>query len=146
MNTQLKERKLEELSNLRYRIYTYPLEEESYPEAVMVAFEGEYGIGSKGNGDAVFMRAVIMMALEAWQPQALVIDLREMTYVWGDYIVTAIAAGQGRYFDMPFPTAIVVSDRNRQGLTSLISDEMDADPSQWLFDTLEEAVRAVKAQ
>ena len=143
---QLKERKLEELSNLTYKIFTCPFKEKSYLDAIVVAFYGEYGFGSAGNEDAHFMTAIIKAALAAWVPQALIIDLRQMTYEWGDLIARAIDAGAGQYYDAPFPTAIVISDRNREGLTSLISQELFADPEKWLFDSLETAMQAVEEQ
>ena len=144
---QLTERKLEELSSsLKYKIYTCPFEKQSQLEAIVVAFYGKYGFGSAGNGDATFMTAIIMAALAGWEPSGLVIDLRQMKYEWGDLIVKAIDAGANRYINAPFPTAIVISDLNREGLTSLVSDEMDEEPSKWLFESLETAMREVEKQ
>ena len=42
-----------------------------------------------------------------------------------------------------FPVAVVVSDLNRKGLTSLVVQEMGADPRRWLFESIEEAALAV---
>jgi hypothetical protein len=95
----------------------------------VVAFEGEYGYGSKGNGDAHFMTAIIKASLAAWRASTLVIDLRKMPYEWGDLIAMAIAAGQDQYLDAPFPTVIIVSDHNRTGLTNLIRDKTLGNPS-----------------
>lgn len=143
---QLTERKLEELSNLKYKIYNCPFKKRSHLEAIVVAFYGEYGFGSAGNGDAMFMTAIIKAALAAWEPQALVIDLHQMTYEWGDLMIKAIAAGEDRYIDAPLPTAIVMSDRNREGLISLLTQEMGVEPREWLFDCIETAIERVEKQ
>jgi hypothetical protein len=141
----LQERHLSDLSTLRCRMYACSLiEGQDHPEAIIIAFEGEYGYASAGNGDADFMAAMTHAALAAWSPSALIFDLREMTYEWGDAIVRALAAGEGRYIDAQFPTAIIVSPRNRDGLTTLIRDEIWQDPADWLFDTMEDAILTVR--
>jgi len=42
-----------------------------------------------------------------------------------------------------FQAAVVASELNRQGLTSLFRDELLSDPKEWLFDTLADALSAV---
>lgn len=143
---KLTERKLGELSDLKYKTFICSFPKRTHLKAVVVAFKGEYGYGSKGNGDAYFMTAIIKAALAAWTPSALVIDLRKMSYEWGDLIAMAFAAGEGQYIDASFPTAVIISERNREGLTSLIREEMFCEPSDWLFDTIEEAMGAVEKQ
>jgi len=141
---ELTERKLEDLSQLHYRFYTCPFFEHPSSKALVVAFEGEYGYGAKGNDDAIFMAAIIKAGLEAWGHSALIIDLRMMSYVWGDMIGQALTAGHGRYINAVFPTGVIVSDRNREGLTSFVRQELDEDPAKWLFESLADALRAVE--
>ena len=43
----------------------------------------------------------------------------------------------------PLPTAVAVSDLNRDGLTSLVGEEMFREPKQWLFESVELATEAV---
>jgi hypothetical protein len=136
---------LAELSkNLDYKIYSCPFEAKAYFEAIIVAFSGNYGFGSRGSDDAKFMTAIIKAALAAWKPLGLVIDLSQMQYEWGDLIAKAIDAGAGHYIDRPFPTTIVVSDLNREGLTSLIREEMGGNPKEWLFESLEAAIQTIE--
>jgi hypothetical protein len=137
---------LEELSDLTYEIYTCPFEKHSYGEALIVSFKGVYGYGSQGNGDAVFMEAIIKAALTAFEPLGLIIDLREMQYEWGDLIVRAFGAGDSQYVNAPFPTVAIMSDLNREGLTSLVLEEIGEEPSELLYESLEEAMPALEAQ
>jgi hypothetical protein len=92
------------------------------------------------------MAAIIKAGLEAWGHGALIIDLRMMSYVWGDMIGQALTAGHGRYINAVFPTAVTVSDRNREGLISFVRQELDEDPKKWLFESLEDALDAVDDQ
>lgn len=48
--------------------------------------------------------------------------------------------------NIPFPVAALVSDRNRKGLTSLVRDEMDAQPELLLFESFEAAVQEIEKQ
>src|SRR5258708_1355025 len=136
--------RLEDLSTLKYAFFSCSFLEQPHLIALIVAFEGEYGNGSRGNNDATFMEALSRAALAAWSPTALILDLRQLTYQWGDELLKAIQVGQDRYFDGPFPTAIVISEKNSEGLTSLVLHEMASDPAVWLFNSLDEALRAVE--
>ena len=91
------------------------------------------------------MTAIVSAALAAWEPIALIIDLRKMKYEWGDEIDKALCAGDNIFIDGSFPTAIVVSELNREGLTSLLQDEMQQDPNEWLFDSIDHALASFKA-
>jgi hypothetical protein len=144
---ELTRRTLEALSDLTYELYTCPFEKHSHADALIVSFKGEYGYGSQGNGDAGFMTAIIKAGLSAFEPLALIIDLREMKYEWGDLIIRALGAGDDQYVEAPFPTAVLASELNREGLTSLITHEMEGEsPAKWLYETLEGAMSALEEE
>jgi len=148
---KLTPRKFEEVSSLGYSIFTCPLESWTYMKCLVIEFRGECGYGSNSNGDAAFMTGIIKAADSIWHSAGLILDLRQLKYKWGDEMVKAIGAlGSCRVKDsyMPFPTAIIVSDLNRNGLTSLAKAEMQVDPTELLFDDIETALSAVdrKAQ
>ncbi len=143
---KLTERKLEDLSQLTYKFYTCLFDTRPSSIVLVVAFAGEYGYGAKGDEDAKFMRAVIKAGLEAWHPSALILDLQAMSYQWGDMIGSALEIATGRYIDKRFPTAVLISDRNREGMTSFVVKEMADDPAKWLFESLEDALNAFGQQ
>ncbi len=140
-------------------------------ESLIVEFRGECGYGCRSNGDATFMTALIKAGLEAWHPFALILDLRKMKYEWGDQMSCPLCAGDAYRPDpldlewmflsaylverdvnkipkefLEFPRACVVSDLNREGLTSLVRLEMRKNPAELLFETLEEALTSVDCQ
>lgn len=87
---QLVERHLEDLSAIRCRIYTCEFRTEHDQTVLVLAFSGKYGIGSEGNGDAAYMIGVRRAAIAAWEGDALVYDLRELSYEWGNAILDLI--------------------------------------------------------
>ena len=106
------------------------------------------------------MRAVAAAGLEAWEPSALIFDFSELDYVWGDMLQGVLGAGRGKVhwvhlvssesisegFDFKngdLPTLVVVSDRCRIAVRSLIEQEMSEDPEKWMFDSLEAAISAM---
>jgi hypothetical protein len=89
------------------------------------------------------MLATCNAAVEFWLPSALVIDLRVTTYDWGDEMGLIFNAGASRWVDdTPFPKAMVISDLNREGLKSLVRDEMGVKPESLLFESVEDAIGA----
>lgn len=113
---------------------------------LVVRFVGTCGIGSGSNDDADFMRAVVVAALDVWWAAGLVLDLRELAYEWGDQM-TGVLCGGDRFCGVPsLPTTVAVSDLCREGLTSLVGQEIGDDPKRWLFEDLEAAVAELEAQ
>ncbi len=142
----LKERHLADLSHIQYKYFTCPFIKVSYLDALIVTFEGQYGYGSKGNPDARFMSAIIKAGLEAWSTSALILDFRTLRYEWGDMMGLVFSASAGRYIDVPFPLAVVISDLNREGLISLVEHELTGPPFQGLCESLEDALHLVEEQ
>lgn len=89
------------------------------------------------------MGAMVKAGLEAFDSLALVLDFECLGYEWGDMMGNVIAAGAGRYLNAEFPTAVIVSDKNRKGLTSLVEKEMGRNSAEWLFESLDQAIDAV---
>jgi hypothetical protein len=87
------------------------------------------------------MEAMIAAGVAAWSPFGVVLDLRELSYEWGDEMQEVLAGARNPRRSLP--TAVVVSDLNREGLTSLVTQEMLAAPADWLFDTVDDAIAAV---
>jgi hypothetical protein len=100
-----------------------------------LAFRGVYRDGSAGNPDARYMAAIATQAVYAWEPRAVVYDLRTLEYRWGDGILQLFEVDAEEPL-IPLPCALVVGDGCRAGLASLIRAES-------MFDDLEPAVRHV---
>jgi phage major head subunit gpT-like protein len=146
---KLTPRKFEDISAIEYSLYTCPLISWPNMKALVAEFRGECGHGSGSNADAAFMAGIVKAAQEAWPAAALILDWRQLKYEWGDEIVKPIdALGTRRVGDKSInaPAAVIISDLNRVGLTSLVKQEMGENPDELLFNSLEEALAAVDKQ
>lgn len=116
------------------------LPSQPYAECLIVSFEGDADSQDRGFSYA-FMNGMIAAGVGLWRPSAVVLDLSKYAYTWGDEMAQLLVR-------VPEPVAVVVSDLNRVGMTSLIEDELGGDQkaADWLFDTLAGAVAACDRQ
>jgi hypothetical protein len=114
----LVERRFDSLSRLQYRIFTCALGGKHNPTALVLRFAGTYGVGSAGNGDGDFMRVITRAATSAWHCHAVVYDLRELAYEWGDSIWGVFGHGVPPSGVEGLPCALVVSDSCRGGFST----------------------------
>ena len=115
---ELTELHFTDLSEIQYQIFTCDMSGKRNAEAMILRFSGSFGVGSEGNADGEFMRTITLCALSLWHTDAVVFDLRELDYTWGNKIWAMYGhsfepSGLG---DLPFAT--VISDRCRSGLES----------------------------
>lgn len=127
--------KLENLSGIGCRYFEAEIPELGRLSTLIVEFSGECGFGSSSNSDACFMDAMIAAGLKAWGHPCLILDLRRLKYEWGDMMSMIFFPPHEliSLTDKPvqFPFAVIVSDLNRTGLTSLIKDEMSGNPKEF---------------
>src|ERR1700747_1694426 len=114
----LSERRFDELIRLQYRIFTFPLGGKHHAKALVLKFSGVYGIGSEGNGDADFMLAITRAATSVWHCHAVVFDLRELAYEWGDSFWRIFGRGIEPSGTEGMPCALVISDLCRGGFST----------------------------
>jgi len=149
---ELVEHTFAELSELKYRIYTTLLPNVLHREVLVIAFEAEYGYGCKGNGDAIFINAVITGARAAWASSFFVLDYRGLNYAWGDMLPVEtgqkeMAAEKQRllraFGGVLECSATLISDRNREAMHRLLASDygLGSDTS-WMFDDLASALAA----
>jgi hypothetical protein len=148
---------LSDLGELRHRFARGALSRSGHP-VLLVRLEGT----ADRDVDGIFdhASAIVMAGLEAWGPWALILDLRALAYSWGDRMQNVLGAAQRWYEPLralrrafggeavgnDFPLAVVVSDLNREGLISLVRDEMHLDPGALLFESVDEAAAALDRQ
>lgn len=135
--------RLEDGSKVRCRYFIAEMSELENLPTLIVEFSGECGFGSGSNPDACYMDAMIAAGFRAWDPSCLILDLRNLRYEWGDRVAAIFAPPHDLIStnneEVEFPLAAVVSNLNRDGLTSLIKDEMDGNPEEVLFESLDDA-------
>jgi hypothetical protein len=84
--------RLADLSRITHAYHLVTPPESAAGETLIIRFAGVYGVGSKGNSDAAYMKAVATAGLAAWGPSLLVFDFRELDYSWGDMLDPVLRA------------------------------------------------------
>ncbi|HEU4408140.1 MAG TPA: hypothetical protein VFS43_22955 [Polyangiaceae bacterium] len=101
------------------------VESEAGVRLLVVTFEGTYGHGCQGNGDAAAMlEAVERLVREHPEAEGAVLDATRLDYEWGDRIGSVsepLAA-------MPWAWAVSERSAGRCGLTSYVEAEMGMRP------------------
>lgn len=135
---ELTEHRFDDFSDIKYRLFTCDISGKRLATAMVLQFSGTYGHGSLGNGDGHFMRVITLGALSCWNVEAVVFDLRQLHYEWGNTIwgMYGRSIHPAGIDDLPYAT--VVSDLCRAGLTSC---EGIVGP---LFDDLDSAIESVR--
>jgi hypothetical protein len=163
VNYPYSEVRLSELSKIAHSFHIVTSSGGRVADALIIKFVGSYGVGCKGNDDACYMRAVASAGLEAWRPGVLVFDFSELDYVWGDMLDSVLSVGKGKVSALEMlingkisdisdlkpsdiPTIVVVSDRCRKAVRSLLVEEMSENPEKWMFDSLQAAISAIPKQ
>lgn len=100
-----------------------------------LSFVGEYRHGSAGNPDADFMVAATAAALALEQPGALVLDLTEMRYRWGNRLLNVFEAVAAADAQHPIAAVLACGPDSLPAVTSLLGGRSD-----WLHDNLDDAV------
>lgn len=124
---------LRDLSTASCAFAKCPLPSQDYALCLVVAFEGEAGNSHEHAGTFLYMLGMIAAGIAVWSPSALVLDLRKLKYAWGDTMAQVLGSSV-------LPTTVVTSALNREGLTSLVEQEMFAKAGDWLFESLADAV------
>jgi hypothetical protein len=145
---------LSDLGKLDYEFAQGDLPRSNHPLLVVRLF----GVADNREGGVYSLAsAIVMGGLEAWQPSAVILDLRGLDYSWGDRMQNVLGVPQrwyepvypmraifgGDQVPKLFPLAVVVSDLNREGLVSLVRDELQEQPDELLFESIEDAARAL---
>ncbi|WP_193726845.1 hypothetical protein [Paenibacillus guangzhouensis] len=120
MKIKTEQKSLEELSSIQYEVHLGSSNTVDYLEIMILKFTGIYGYGSDGNSDAAYMTAIGKAVLEAWEPGGLIIDLRDLTYDWGDRIESIFSIGNDKYSDIPFPVSLIVGDKSEEAIRTLL--------------------------
>ena len=134
------ERKLSDFSEIDYRIFTQEINERHRAIALIIQFSGFYRHGSQGTGDGELMRVVTRMALTAWEANAVVFDLRDLDYRWGDNIFGIYRQGRSGSGIEDRPRVTIISTKCASGFESSIAI------GEPIFDSLDEGIDNVRTR
>ncbi|MDH5404097.1 MAG: hypothetical protein OEY49_16485 [Candidatus Heimdallarchaeota archaeon] len=127
-------------SDIEFRLFY-----EKYTKTIKIEFKGVMGIGSEGNIDSDYMREVVNLTLNKFSIKKVILDYTNLTYEFGNSIIRVYSPL------LAIPSAIIVSNKNKDGLTSLhhfygLSKEKTITSIQGYFDTLEEGYKFLQTR
>ena len=70
----------------------------------LIAFRGKHGWGSAGNSDALFIQWKLERFIQLVSMNGLIVDLRELDYLWGD----RLRIGSAHLYDRKIPIRIII--------------------------------------
>ncbi len=113
-------------------------------DIIVIKFSGEYD----SDDDAHYMYAKGQFGLMAYQPMGAILDFRDLEYYWGDKMDIVFSIGVGQYTDSDFPTALLIGDRCKKAIGTLVHDDPNsielATDKEWIFETLEESWKYIE--
>jgi len=120
---------------------------ESHSTILLAAFDGH---ASNSHGQRSFRHIEALMAgnMVAIEPDAVILDFTNLKYEWGDEMAGLLFYCSNHPIEtgLKIPVAVVTSKLNRDGLTSLVRDEMLLSPDDWLFADLDAAVSYIQCR
>jgi hypothetical protein len=114
-----------ELSSLQHEVAVADAPPHQAPEFLVIRYFGSYRDGGEGEPDARYILAAAAAAREAWWSYSTILDFRELEYRWGDNMSWVLRIAWDPGIRLHWPLAIVVSDKCRDALRSLLREEYE---------------------
>lgn len=106
------------------------------------------GHAFNSHGQSSFRHIIALMAanMVAIEPDAVILDFRELKYEWGDEMAGILFYCSNHPIETgeKIPVAVITSQLNLDGLTSLVTDEMDERLEDWLFTDFDSAIKSLQ--
>ena len=89
------------------------------------------------------MQGIINLGIELWFPQNVIIDIKKLSYKWGNRIDEVLYQNND-YIKI----AIILGESNKKGITSLIHGNSDINiiDNDYYFDSIEDALEKLNQQ
>ncbi len=113
---------------------------------LVVAFQGEYPDGSRGNAHGAYIATATLHGLHAFDADCLILDFRGLSYRWGNTLlkvlqdVSQFKDAEAGPDEPPFPIAVVTSEKCREAFLSLVTPMGRPTPG-WHFDDIDAAIQ-----
>ncbi|TMM29550.1 hypothetical protein FDT66_10550 [Polaribacter aestuariivivens] len=140
MDYKSTEKNLNRPNNISSKFF---LSETKIPEEVdvlTVSFFGNYPQGSSGSDTAKYISKQIISGFINFDPDAIILDFRALTYNWGNSLLRIFQdisqfKDCGNTEEEPnFPVLILVSEKSKAGITSLLTPSNSEKPLEFIFE------------
>ncbi|WP_153800114.1 hypothetical protein [Foetidibacter luteolus] len=106
-------------------------------DILAISFHGTYREGAAGSPDAGLMKGIIKTGVSVFDPFALLIDLSDLEYNWGDNLDLSFEEAA------PTKTVVLVGEKCRRAMSTLsfgIDTEKDIVDNEFFFDVYDRAL------
>ncbi|MCC9658806.1 hypothetical protein [Rhodopirellula halodulae] len=112
---------------------------------LLAAFDG-HAFNSHGQRSFRHIECLVAGNMVAIEPDAVILDFTHLKYECGDEMAGVLFYCSNHPIEtgLKLPVAVVTSEINRAGLTSLVRDEMLQSVDDWLFTDLDAAISSIK--
>lgn len=114
-------------------------------DVLILSVNGVYPDGSLGNEHAAYIAVMAIQGLQAFNPEAFILDLSDLEYRWGNSIL-GVFQDVSRFMDADkeenepyFPVFAVTSEKSTAGFLSLITPSNES-PPEWHFKDINQAI------
>lgn len=109
-----------------------------------------WGHAFNSDGQSSFRHIEVLMAanMVAIESAAVILDFTKLKYEWGDEMAGVLFYCSNHPLEtgLKIPVAVITSELNSEGLTSLVRDEMHERPEDWLYADLDAAIVSVQSR
>lgn len=133
--------RVEDETSLQYEFQLETTGPNRFCYTLIAKFIGEYRDGSAGRPDVDFILGMTKLAVGIWQPAALVLDLSELKYDWGDEMSWLLPP------DVTCKAAVVVGPRCSRAIATVmwgLDTQKPVTDADFVFETIAEAWDAVR--
>ena len=147
MKYNLKEVQPKKPDNISCNYYLPNEELEDKIDVLIVSFYGDYPNGSEGNNYATFITRNVISGIIEFNPDAIILDFRELSYSWGNSIldvfeqISFLKDSENTKEDPNFPVSIVVSEKSKNGFLSLLIPNNSNELPSWIFENIDKAIQ-----
>jgi len=113
-------------------------------DILIVSVIGIYPQGSLGNAHGRYITTMTMHGIHAFDPDGVILDLRELEYCWGDallgvfQVISDFKDAEREDNEPFFPVLAVTSEKNKTAFLSLMTP--DSEPPDWHFTDINQAI------
>jgi hypothetical protein len=147
---QLSEIQKEKPTNIDCKYFSPKEKLKDNIDVLVVSFYGEYPNGSKGKKHATFISDKVISGLINFDPDAIILDFRELHYSWGNSLlgvfqnISQFKDAGNEEGEPEFPAIILTSEKSKNGLLSLLTPATSKEIPDFIFEDEKDALKSAE--
>ena len=142
---ELHEKKIQKPEGIECKYFMPESKSTDGTDVLILSVSGVYPDGSRGNEHAAYIAVMAIQGLQAFDPAAFILDLRDLEYRWGNSIL-GVFQEVSRHMDVDkeenepsFHIFCCTSEKSTAGFLSLVTPSNGTVPD-WHFEDIDLAI------